>query len=155
MVDVSPKELLERAYRQEGDPQVKERLLLVLRVRGDGVTAAQASREVHRTKAWASKWLKRFERYGLDGLKDAVRSGRPPKIGSLVQLRIRTEMAERSQSWRVKEVWHLIKKESGVTLSVREVYRLLHRWGYRPIIPKKRFVKTASKEEKEAFKKGH
>ena len=154
MVYASPKELLERAYRQEEDPQVKERLLLVLRVRGDGVTAAQAAREVHRTKAWASKWLKRFDSYGLEGLKDDLRSGRPPKIGSLVQLRIRAEMAERSQSWRVKEVWHLIKEESGITLSVREVYRLLHRWGYRPIVPKKRFVKTASKEEKEAFKKG-
>jgi len=155
MVDESSKELLEQAYRQEGDPHAKERLLLVLRVRVDGVTAAQAAREVHRTKAWASKWLKKFERYGLDGLKDAPRSGRPPKIGSLMQLRIRTEMVERSQSWRVKEVWEFIEKESGAALSVRQVYRLLHRWGYRTVVPKKRFVKTASKEEKAAFKKGH
>ncbi len=155
MVDASPEELLEGAYRREGDPQVKERLLLVLRVRGDGVTAAQAAREVHRTRAWASKWLRRFERYGLDGLKDAPRSGRPPKIDSLVQIRIRTELAEKSQSWRVKEVWEFIERESGAALSVRQVYRLLHRWGYRTVVPKKRFVKAASKEEKAAFKKGH
>lgn len=155
MVDISFEDSLERAYRQEGDARVKERLLLVLRVRGDRVAATHVAREVHRSKAWASKWLKRFDMHGLEGLKDAPRSGRPPKIGSSVQIRIRRELAEGRQGWRVKEVWQLLEKESGVTLSIRQIYRLLHGWGYRAVVPKKRFVKTASEEEKKAFKKGH
>lgn len=145
---------MEQAYRSEDDPDVKERLLLVLRVKGDGVIASRVSEELHRTKPWASKWLKRLEAEGVDGLKDRARSGRPGSITSSTQLRIRRELSQRAQGWKVKEVWQMISKESDVTLSIRQVYRLLHRWGYRTIVPRKRFVKTASKDEKQAFKKG-
>lgn len=131
------KEFLEQAYRSEEDPAVKERLLLVLRVRGDGVVAAQAARDVHRTRAWASKWLKRLHAHGVDGLKDRPRGGRPPKIGLSLQFRIRRRLEEGSQGWRVKEVWSLIREESGVTLSIRQVYRLLHRWAIEPLFQKK------------------
>ena len=76
------KELLEQAYRSEDDPNVKERLLLVIRVRDDGVVSSCVAGELHRTKPWASKWLKRFEAEGIDGLKDRPRSGRPGSITS-------------------------------------------------------------------------
>jgi putative transposase len=33
------------------------------------------------------------------------------------------------------------------------VYRLLHKWGFSPKVPVKRFVNTASHEEKKQFKK--
>jgi hypothetical protein len=29
---------------------------------------------------------------------------------------------------------------------------ILHKWGFKPKVPRKRFVSTASKEEKEQFK---
>ena len=148
------KELLEQAYRSEDDPNVKERLLLVIRGRDDGVVSSCVAGELHRTKPWASKWLKRFEAEGIDGLKDRPRSGRPGSITSSSQLRIRRVLSQRTQGWKVKEVWQMIHREADVTLSIRQVYRLLHRWGYRTIVPMKRFVKTASKEEKQAFKKG-
>ena len=32
------------------------------------------------------------------------------------------------------------------------IYRLLHKWGFAPKVPMKRFVRTASKEEKTSFK---
>ncbi|MBS7281311.1 MAG: helix-turn-helix domain-containing protein [Candidatus Freyarchaeota archaeon] len=63
------RDLLEQACKQEKDPDVKERLLLVLRVKCDWGSAAQAARELHRTKPWVSKWLKKFEQQGLEGLK--------------------------------------------------------------------------------------
>jgi putative transposase len=37
-------------------------------------------KELHRSRAWAYKWLKRFDNEGLEGLKDRPRSGRPPDI---------------------------------------------------------------------------
>jgi putative transposase len=33
------------------------------------------------------------------------------------------------------------------------VYRLLHKWGFSPKVPKKKFVNAASKEEKDKFRK--
>ena len=49
----------------------------------------------------------------------------------------------------------LIHKRKGVRYHEVHIYRLLHRWGFSPKAPQKRFVNTASREEKEAFKKGY
>lgn len=47
----------------------------------------------------------------------------------------------------------MIYKEGGVLYSMRHVERLLHKWGYRLIKPKKKHVKAASEEEVDKFKK--
>jgi transposase len=72
--------LLGEAYHKEEDGDVKERVLLVMRVRSDGIMASEACRELHRTKGWASKWIRRFDEEGIEGLKTRERSGRPMKL---------------------------------------------------------------------------
>ena len=72
---------LDQAYRTEKDADVKERILLVRRVRVDGMEASNvAERELNKTRWWAYKWLPRFDKQVLEGLKDIPRSGRPPKV---------------------------------------------------------------------------
>ncbi len=44
-------------------------------------------------------------------------------------------------------------ERTGVRYHEVSVYRLLHRWGFKPKTPRKRFVNIASKEEGEQFKK--
>ncbi len=62
----------------ETDADVKERILLVRRVRIDGLEASKvAEKELHKSRWWAYKWLNRFDKLGLEGLKDKPRSGRP------------------------------------------------------------------------------
>ncbi|MCL4519897.1 MAG: helix-turn-helix domain-containing protein, partial [Thaumarchaeota archaeon] len=73
-------QVLEEAYHGEEDGDVRERMLLAMRVRLDGVLASEACKELHRTKGWASKWLNRFDEEGLEGLKTKERSGRPMKL---------------------------------------------------------------------------
>ena len=75
-------EQINDAYKKEIDSDVKERILLVRRVRIDGQEASKISeRELHKTRWWwAYKWLYRFDKHGLEGLKDQPRSDRPPKI---------------------------------------------------------------------------
>ncbi len=70
-------------------------------------------------------------------------------------LRIRQEIIENPSGWEAKQVMDLIHKKTGVRYHEVHVYRLLHKWGLSPKVPQKRFVNTASREEKEAFKKGH
>jgi len=147
-------EQLEKAYRDEEDADVKERMLLVLRVKHDGVKPSKASRELHRTKAWASKWLKRFPSEGIDGLRTRPRSGRPSKLSPEVIQSIRRELSQSRQGWRTRQVYDLIVKRSGVRFHYTRVYQLLHEWGFNLKVPRKRHVNTASKEEKEDFKKG-
>jgi transposase len=147
------RQVLESAYKGEKDGDVRERLLLVLRVEVDGVRAARAVRELHRTRAWATKWLRRFQEEELDGLRTRRRSGRPPKIPPLILVRVKRRLTERPDGWRVREVREVIRRESSVSLSMRQVYRILHKWGFRPVVPEKRFLRKASREERLTFKK--
>ena len=146
---------LDDAYRHETDANVKERILLVRRVRIDGKNIEGVARdELHRCRAWGYKWMKRFDEQGLDGLKGRPHTGRPPEVPEKKMLKIRKELSESQSGWQAKEVMDMIYQKTGVRYHEVHVYRLLHKWGFSPKVPQKRFVHTASSEEKDAFKKG-
>jgi transposase len=145
---------LDAAYRRESDADVRERIFLVRRVRVDKVQAASvAELELHRTRIWAYKWLKRYDIDGIEGLRDRHRSGRPPDVSEEKILDIRTELSENPSGWRAKEVMEIIYKKTGVSYHEVHIYRLLHKWGFSSKVPIKRFVSAASKEEKNIFRK--
>jgi transposase len=145
---------LKKLYRREEDAKVKERLLLILRVEVDGAIPASAAKQLHRSRPWASYWLERFSKEGLDGLGDKPRSGRPSKLPVEVVMRIRRRLSESKEGWTTRQVQELIAKMGGgVTYHYTHVYRLLHRWGFKLKVPRRRHINTASKMEKMAFKK--
>jgi putative transposase len=65
---------LDTAYKQEKGVDVKERIFLVRRIVEDKQHIVNVAKELHRCRAWAYKWLHRFDKDGLDGLKDKARS---------------------------------------------------------------------------------
>jgi putative transposase len=72
---------LMQAYKNEKDVKVKERMFLVKRVIKDNQIPAQVVEdEIGKVRSWAYKWLERFQKEGIDGLKDKLRSGRPTSI---------------------------------------------------------------------------
>ena len=145
---------LDAAYKRESVANVRERIFLVRRVRVDKVQASSvAELELHRTRIRAYKWLKRYDIDGIEGLRDRHRSGRPPDVSEEKILGIRTELSANPSGWRAKEVMEIIYKRTGIRYHEVHVYRLLHKWGFSPKVPIKRFVSTASKEEKNIFRK--
>lgn len=133
---------------------MRERILLVRRIISDSQDIVLVSKEeLRRSRAWAYKWLKRFDNDGLKGLKDRPRSGRPPDVPEEKLLKIRRELSESPSGWKAKEIMNIIRQKTGVRYHEVHVYRLLHKWGFKPKVPQKRFVNIASKEEKEVFKK--
>jgi putative transposase len=70
----------EKLYRSENDANLKERMLLILNVIYDKQIPTQVARDLHRSKTWASDWLKRYREEGIEGLKNRTKSGRPPDI---------------------------------------------------------------------------
>ncbi len=86
MTIVDTKTSFERACRTEKDVKVKERmLLLVLNVVYHGKVAAHVARTLHKSKSWASQWLKRYREEGTEGLKDRPKSGRRPELPSRIR----------------------------------------------------------------------
>jgi putative transposase len=142
-----------RLYKRELNPKVKERLLMVLRVVDDGILPAHAADELHRSRPWALYWLDRFSKEGIDGLKDRSKSGRPPEIPEELAIRIRRELLESKQGWTTKQVSDMIFREGGVRYHYTHIYRILHKWGFKQKVPRKRHINTASVKEKEDFKK--
>ena len=101
----------------------------------------------------ASDWLKRYDKEGLDGLKNRTKSGRPPELSEEVSLSIKDELSKSKQGWTTQQVEELIIKKSGIKYHYTHIYRILRKWGFKQKIPRKVHVNTASLEEKEAFKK--
>jgi transposase len=153
MIVLLTKTKLESVYRNESDVKVKERLLLVLKVKNDGMVPARAAKELHRSRTWASDWLRRYHEEGMDGLKDRLKSGRPSELSNEVSLRIRRNLKESKQGWTTKQINDMIIRESGKSYHYTYIYKILHKWGFKLKVPRKVHVNTASKEEKDAFKK--
>ena len=146
--------VLNNAYKKEKDSNVKERILLVKRVKIDKQEAASvAEHELNRSRWWAYKWLHRFDKDGLDGLKDQPRSGRPPDVPEDVMIQIKNELVDSNTGWDFRQVMDLIYKKTGVRYHEVHIYRLLHKWGFKSKVSQRRFVNTASTKDKRKFKK--
>ena len=144
---------MNNAYKHESNANVRERILLIRRIISDGQDIRMISKELHRSIAWAYKWLKRFDKEGLEGLKNEPRSGRPPDVPQEKLSKIRTELSENPSGWKAKEIMDIIHRKTGIRYHEVHIYRLLHKWGFSPKVPRKKFVNTASNEEKKQFQK--
>jgi transposase len=149
----STKSKLVNLYKKENDSKVKERLLLIIKVREDTQIPFRVVKEMHRSNPWASDWLKRYDKEGIKGLRNRPKSGRPSEISEDIEYQIKKELKESKQGWTTKQVEELIVKKSGIRYHYIHIYRILRKWGFKQKVPRKVHVNTASVEEKEAFKK--
>ncbi len=147
------KSKLVNLYKKENDPKVKERLLLIIKVREDGQIPFRVVKDMHRSNPWASDWLKRYDKEGLEGLRNRTKSGRPSEISEEISYQIKKELKESNKGWTTKQVEELIIKKSGIKYHYTHIYRILRKWGFKQKVPRKVHVNTASVEEKEDFKK--
>jgi putative transposase len=127
----------ESLYKKEPDPDVKERLLLVLKVGGgDGmVVPARVARDLCRSRTWASDWLARYHNEGVNGLRDRPKSGRPAQLSPKVVSKIRKRLSESKQGWTTKQATDIIIREGGIKYHYVHIYRLLHKWGLKQKVP--------------------
>lgn len=144
---------LDKAYTDERDATLKERILLIRRVITDKQHIETVAQELHKSRAWAYKWYKRYNDKGLDGLRNKPRSGRPSLVKHDLMIKIRKELEASNTGWDFRQVMDIIQKRTGVKYHEVHIYRLLHKWGFAPKMPQKRFVRTASQKEKKKFKK--
>ena len=148
-----PRGRFEQLYRKESNADTKERMLLVLNVVYYTHIPAQVAKDLHRSRTWASDWLKRYREEGIEGLKTRSKSGRPPEISEEIVYKIQNKLASSKHGWTTKQVNDIIIQESGIHYHQIYIYTLLRKWGFKQKVPRKVHVNTASKEEKERFKK--
>ena len=140
-------------YKKERDPKVKERLLLIIRVKCDHQIPYRVVKEMNRSDPWASDWLKRYDNEGITGLKNRTKCGRHSELSEETSYKIKTILRESNQGWTTKQIEELIIMESGIKYHYTHIYRIVKKWGFKQKVPRKVHVNTASKEEKDEFKK--
>jgi hypothetical protein len=60
------KSKLVNIYKKENDSKVKKRLLLIIKVREDKQIPFRVAEEMHRSNPWASDWLRRYDKEGIE-----------------------------------------------------------------------------------------
>ena len=146
------REELLQLYREEKDPSVKDRLMLIIKAKFDDASITKAAGSLGRVTSWGSKWFNRFARDGVEGLRNLPKCGRPPLITEEESERIQNELDGKNY-WTVGKARELISKGTGVTYSISSVYRLLKHWQYRLRTPVKRHVRRPSNEKIAQFQK--
>ncbi len=144
---------LDKTYKNERDARVKERIFIIIRVSSDKQHIESVAKELHRARSWAYKWYKRYSDEGLEGLRDRPRSGRPSFADENMMMEVRKELSDSNTGRDFRQVMDVIQKRTGVRYHEVHIRRLLHKWGFKSKVPQKRFVRRASKKEKNSFKK--
>jgi transposase len=106
--------ILDKAYNDEHDTDVKERVLLVRRTLADKQHIETVAQELHKSRAWAYKWYKRYNDKRLNRLKDKPRSGRPPVVNNDLMIKIRKELQDSDTGWDFKQVMNVIQKKTDI-----------------------------------------
>ena len=145
------KETIKEAYNHERDGKIKQRLLIVLKSFGDK-SSYEVAEEVNTSHTKVLRWVKRFNRRGIDGLKDKQREGRPSLLKNKQIKRLEITLDKRSEfraGYNTIEIMHILKQEFNVHYSQRHVRRLLYSIGYRRITPRPTHVKKDPLKNKE------
>lgn len=149
-MDVSIKTLQDN-YKKEKDPDIRERILIVIDLKR-GESTRKVAKRFGCSQGKIIYWNKRFNKEGLYGLKTRPIAGKPRKLSDKDIQEIKETLEKNPYGWSSKSVREMIYKGYGIMYGCRHVVRLLHRWGFDLIKPRKRHVAKDDKEV-EAFKK--
>ncbi len=130
-------ETLRQLTRTDPDPRVRRRAhALLLLAEGHAVVAVARlfATAPHRVRAWRSRFLAS----GRDGLADAPRTGRPPKLDA-VALAFLEETLEASPQtyglpvtlWSIRDLRAVLAAHLGIRVCPATVHRAVQRLGYR------------------------
>ena len=151
MLQIYQKQDLKNYTNLKYDADLKERMLLILNVVYDKQIPTQVARNLHRSKTWASDWLKRYREEGIEGLKNRTKSGRPPDIPKETVYKIKSQLASSKQGWTTKQVNDIIIRESGGKISLYSYLQINSQVGIQTEGTKKSTCKHSIKRRERRF----
>ncbi len=145
------KTMLKR-YAAETDCKIKDRMMLIIRIKRDGITIRDSAKSLGKSASWGYKWHERYLEVGFDRLADMPRSGRPTTVSKADLKRIRKN-ACRKEVWTGREMQEYIQQKTGIKYNIMHVRYILRSWGYSQKVPVGRHARRAPDDEIREFQK--
>ena len=148
-------EEIKKARKQNRDKQTDKRLqVLELRCEGKGLDEIANITEFHRSHV--SNLIRKYFEEGLQAVSEKHYLGNRRNMSveeEAVLLEQFREKAEQGQMLDIHEIRDAYEKKAGHSIGCAQVYRVLHRHGWRKIMPRSKHPKKASEEVIETSKK--
>lgn len=93
---------LDKAFKNEGDARVRERLSLMFRTLSGKQYVDPVALELHKSIAWAYKWSKGDNDEELVNLIYKPRNGRPSFAGEWEIVKIKHKLSSSNTGWDTK-----------------------------------------------------
>lgn len=155
--EISQSQLLEiEAARKKNRNKNVERRLYVLVMRVEGKSLEEISEKTGYHISTASKLIARYMRDGISAIAENHYKGNRRNMSFEEEAAILApfiERAERGEMVDIKEIAAAYQKAVPHKVSDTQIYYVLHRHGWRKIMPRSRHPKKASEEAIEASKK--
>lgn len=155
--EISQSQLLEiEAARKKNRNKNVERRLCVLVMRAEGKSLEEISEKTGYHISTASKLIARYMRGGISAIAENHYKGNRRNMSFEEEVAILApfiERAERGEMVDIKEIAAAYQKAVPHKVSDTQIYYVLHRHGWRKIMPRSRHPKKASEEAIEASKK--
>lgn len=148
---------LRREARSQTDARMRIRLQAIVLAK-QGRTAEEIAEALDASRRPVQEWVRRYNQRGVDGLRRRSGQGRREKLSREQRERLcaRLEVGPREEdevcTLRGKDIQRILQKEFGRLYHLNGVYALLHRLGYRCLMPRPQHQK-ADPRAQEAFKK--
>ena len=155
--EISESQLLEiETARKKNRNKNIERRLYVLVMRAEGKSLEEISEKTGYHISTASKLIARYMRDGISAIAENHYKGNRRNMSFEEEAAILApfiERAERGEMVDIKEIAAAYQKAVPHKISDTQIYYVLHRHGWRKIMPRSRHPKRASEEAIEASKK--
>ena len=150
---------LKKEAEQQGIYRVAKRLNAVL-LNSKGQSSGELASLLGTPRSRVSEWLANYERYGIEGLLEGYRSGRPPLL-SEAQMRALYDIIESgpvaygldSGVWTSPMISRLIAEEFGVEYHPGHVRKILHRIGFSVQRPRRVLARADAEEQDQWHRK--
>ena len=148
---------LQTLYRTEKNARLARRIHAVY-LAAKGLSCSQIITITGAARRTIQQWVRKYNKQGIDGLKDKPRPGQPTKLHRNAELRFckRIEAAPTKKDGvsvlNGPAIRRILEREFGVLYSMQGLYDLLHRLGYSCLCPRPQHEK-ADPQLQEQFKK--
>ena len=144
---------LGKEAERDGAYRVAKRLQAVV-LNSEGRTSGELAGILKAPRSKVSEWLSRYQTYGVDGLLEGYRSGRPPALSEEQRAQLGDILDSGpvaygldSGVWTSPMIAWAIEEEFGVTYHPGHVRKLLHGWGFSVQRPRRVLARADAREQ--------